>query len=79
MEKTKRVAAGEFKAKCLQIMQEMQRDKKPVIITKRGRPLAKLMPIEAVPEDPFGCMRGSVRIVGDIISPVEVDWDANTP
>lgn len=47
----------------------------PIIITKRGKPVAKLVPVGDSPIDPFGCMAGTAKICGDIISPVEdVEW-----
>lgn len=71
------IAAGEFKAKCLSLMDQVQKTKKPIIITKRGRPIAKLSAMDAEEGDFFGCMKDSVKITGDIISPIDVDWDAN--
>jgi prevent-host-death family protein len=55
------IAAGEFKAKCLHVLDEVQRSRKEVIITKRGKPVARLLPIE-VPsppaEDDFSMLNG---------------------
>ncbi len=78
------VAAGEFKAKCLAIMDEVQARRETVVITKRGKPVAKLVPAESEydpKKDPiFGFMKGKGRIVGDlgdIVGPIvpEEDWD----
>jgi prevent-host-death family protein len=77
MTKYKEMPAGEFKAKCLQVMEQVNQSKTPVVITKRGKPIAKLVPVESEPRDGFGCMKGSVRILGDIISPIDVEWEAN--
>lgn len=69
------IAAGEFKANCLRLMDEVAKRRVPIIITKRGKPVAKLVPIEQENIDPFGCMAGSIKILGDIISPIEdVGW-----
>lgn len=68
------VAAGEFKAKCLQLIDEVYEDAVDVIVTKRGKPMAKLVPFEA-PVEPFMSIVGrspQVEIPGDIISPL--DW-----
>ena len=78
MVKSKRqrmIGAGEFKAKCLQLMDEVNRSGIEVIITKRGQPVAKLVPA-APPEvqDIFGSMRGSVIIHGDIVQPDPGAW-----
>lgn len=75
------VAAGLFKAKCLQIMDEVDASGEPVIITKRGKPLAKLIPVkEKDPDSIFGCMRESAEIVGDItVSPWESEFGDRDP
>jgi prevent-host-death family protein len=69
------IGAGEFKAKCLQLIDQVAERRQPLIITKRGRPLAKLVPIESV-GPLFGAMAGSVTHEEDIVSPVDVSWDA---
>ena len=62
--------AGEFKARCLRVMEEVKKYRTPVVITKKGRPVAKLVPPDEPATDVFGCMAGSARIVGDIEAPV---------
>ena len=62
--------AGEFKARCLRVMEEVKKYRTPVVITKKGRPVAKLVPPDEPANDVFGCMAGSARIVGDIEAPV---------
>jgi prevent-host-death family protein len=69
------IGAGEFKAKCLQLIDEVAARRQPLIITKRGRPLAKLVPIDN-PRSLFGAMAGSVTHEEDIVSPLDVHWDA---
>lgn len=72
------IQAGEFKAKCLELMDRVAEDHEEIVITKRGKPIAKLVPFEAEPEKPlFGSMKGSAEILGDIISPIDVKWEAN--
>ncbi len=71
------VSASEFKAKCLQLMDLVDSKCIEVEITKHGRPIAKLVPIEE-PEKLFGCLRGSVTYHGSIIEPIDVDWEANS-
>jgi antitoxin (DNA-binding transcriptional repressor) of toxin-antitoxin stability system len=51
-------------------MEEVKKYRTPVVITKKGRPVAKLVPPDAPATDVFGCMAGSARIVGDIETPV---------
>jgi len=65
------VAAADFKANCLRLMDEVARQRRPIIITKRGKPIAKLVPLEGKPLDLFGRMAGSIKICGDIVSPIE--------
>jgi len=71
------VGATEFKAKCLELIEEIHDNKrKAVVITKRGKPYVRLVPIEQ-PIGPFrGCMKGSVTILGDLTEPIDVEWDA---
>ena len=67
----KYIAAAEFKANCLRLMDEVARQHRPIIITKRGKPVAKLVPVEQEPIVLFGYMAGTAKICGDIISPIE--------
>jgi len=66
----KQVAAAEFKAKCLAILDEVHKTKCPVLITRRGKPIAEVNPPSVPPvTDWMGSMKGTMEIVGDIISP----------
>lgn len=50
-----------------------------IVITKRGKPIAKLLPIDEEPEKSlFGCMAGTITITGDIVAPVEQEWSVMT-
>lgn len=70
--------AAEFKAKCLELMDRVAENHEEIVITKRGKPIAKLVPVEDKPLTPlFGSMAGTVEILGDIISPIDVKWEAN--
>ena len=62
--------ASAFKARCLTVMKEIQATGEPVVVTKRGTPVVKVVP--AVPEksELFGFIAGEFKIVGDIESPV---------
>jgi prevent-host-death family protein len=70
--------AGEFKAKCLRVMEEVKKYRTPVLITKKGRAVAKLVPPDSLASDVFGCMAGTARVVGDVEAPVLAAgaWDA---
>ena len=65
------VAAAEFKANCLRLMDEVAQQRRPIIITKRGKPVAKLVPVVPEAIDLFGRMAGSTKICGDILNPIE--------
>jgi prevent-host-death family protein len=65
----KQIPAGEFKASCLAVMDKVRATGEPVVITKRGVPVVKLVPAERQ-SDIFGFMAGEFRIAGDIESPV---------
>ena len=76
MDKT--IAAGEFKAKCLRLLDEVATGRAALVITKRGKPVAKLVPIDDKPVDIYGCMAGTGRILGDIVSPLDdLEWNAD--
>lgn len=69
------IPAGEFKAKCLKLLDKVAQDRQSLIITKHGKPVAQVMPIPAQ-ENIVGSMKGSVLWMGDIISPIDVEWEA---
>lgn len=73
-----KIAAGQFKTKCLQLMDQVQQTREEVVITKRGKPLAKLVPVlEAEFDTIVGYLPGSVQVVGNIVSPVDERWEAD--
>ena len=66
----KQIAISEFKAKCLAVLDEVQKTKHPVQITRRGKPIAEVNPpSQKARADWMGSMKGEVKILGDIISP----------
>ena len=71
------ISAAEFKAKCLKLMDEIARTRKSIVITKRGKPLVKLVPADHAPRKPlYGCMAGTVTYEGDLLAPLDVEWEA---
>ena len=74
MGKTRTMPAGQFKAKVLALLDEVAATGETVVITKRGRPVAMLSPVEAV--DPFASLRGSIVREVDIVSPLDLEWEA---
>jgi prevent-host-death family protein len=66
----KQMRASVFKARCLAVMDDVQATGEPVIVTKRGKPVVKVIPIKPEKDNIFGSMADEVKIVGDIESPV---------
>jgi prevent-host-death family protein len=66
----KQMPAGKFKARCLSVMDDVNATGEPVLITKRGTPVAKVVPVASRKQDLFGFMAGEFKIVGDIESAV---------
>ena len=71
------VSAANFKTNCLRLMDEVAQRRMPLIITKRGKPIAKLVPLDDKPIDIFGRMAGTIKICGDIIEPTGEAWEAD--
>jgi prevent-host-death family protein len=65
----KKMAAGAFKANCLAVMDDVQAKHETVLITKHGKPVAKLIPAGPQVDEIFGFLRGKVTITDDVISP----------
>lgn len=70
------IKASEFKAKCLALMDQVARTGAPVIITKNGKPVAELVPHRPRRKSARGILKNKLFITGDIISPIDVEWDA---
>jgi prevent-host-death family protein len=73
------IPATEFKAKCLELMDRVAERHETFVITKHGRPIAQLIPLEPESKDSiFGWLRGRATIAGDILGPVASpqDWES---
>lgn len=68
------IKASEFKAKCLDLMDEVQERHVEIVITKRGAAVAKLAPVEDTAPSPFGFLRGTVLEERDIVAPDHAAW-----
>jgi prevent-host-death family protein len=64
------IAAGVFKANCLALMDEIRAKREPVIITKRGKPVVKVIPVKEDEDEIFGFLKGKLTILGDVVVPV---------
>lgn len=78
----KEISISRFKATCLKLLQQVKRTGQPILVTRRGEPVAEVIPPPA-PEAVapwLGSGRGSGRIIGDIVSPLPAeDWEAERP
>lgn len=72
--KPRQLPAGEFKAKCLAVLDDVQRTGRVVVVTKRGRPVAQVVPLPADSES----LKGSVLFEEDLLSPIDVEWDVRS-
>jgi prevent-host-death family protein len=66
----KTIPAGAFKTNCLAIMDEVKAKRETIVITKHGKPVAKLVPVNANTDEIFGFFRGRGSVTGDVVSPV---------
>jgi len=70
------VAAAEFKAQCLTLMEDVRSTKRPLTITKRGKPVAKLVPIEEPKDEFIGRLKGVFEVVGELDSDPAEAWES---
>lgn len=74
------MAISKFKATCLAALDRVSKTGQPLLVTKRGKPVAQVIPPpppKAPKKSAFGCMAGTIEILGDIVEPVGVeDWEA---
>ncbi len=73
----KQIAAGEFKTKCLALLDEVASHRLELVVTKRGKPVAKLVPVDTEKPRLIGRMAGSIQIIGDIVSSTGETWNAD--
>ena len=66
--------ASEFKAKCLQLMDEVAESGDEIVITKNGKPVSRLVPYREKPQAPFGRYKDLIQVHGDIVSPMPAEW-----
>ena len=71
----KRVPAGEFKAKCLALFDKVDEHKQTFVVTKRGRPVARIVPVTS---DTAHSLRGTPLYEQDLLAPIDVPWEAGS-
>ncbi|MGV6817488.1 MAG: type II toxin-antitoxin system Phd/YefM family antitoxin [Thiotrichales bacterium] len=74
--KQETIEALEFSAKCLRLIKEVSETGKEIVISNNGVPVSKLVPIQKKPETLFGLHKGQVKIKEDIVTPIDLEWDA---
>jgi prevent-host-death family protein len=72
----KTISAAEFKAQCLSLMEDVRSTKRPLVITKRGKPVAKLVPMDEPKDDFIGRLKGVFEVVGDLDSDSPEAWES---
>lgn len=70
----KEVNASEFKARCLQFIEEVAETREPLVVTKHSKPIYQV--ISYKPKTLFGISRDRIMIKGDIVSPLDIEWEA---
>ena len=70
------IQIGKFKAECLHLLAEVNRTQIPLVVTKHNIPLVKISPAVEEKKHFFGRMRGTIKILGDIVEPIGESWDA---
>ena len=73
---TREIGAGEFKARCLAIMDELKESGGEYVITKRGVPVSRLLPVRVERRPLLGSMKGTITTRGDIVKPLDEPWEA---
>jgi prevent-host-death family protein len=74
-----RIAISKFKATCLGLLERVRKTRKPVLVTRFGKPVAQIVPPAPEPSTRWvGSMAGTARILGDIVAPAveEKEWEA---
>lgn len=74
---SREIPAAQFKARCLEIMDEVQRTRIEVTITKHRKPVARLVPVPAESSSFVGCLKGRVLWMADVVSPIDEAWTSD--
>jgi prevent-host-death family protein len=69
----KKMSAQAFKSHCLEFIERVHQSGEPVLITRRGKPLVRIEPMQVSNGNLLGCLKGKAKIIGDIESPIP-DW-----
>jgi len=71
-----KIPAAQFKSQCLAVMEQVSQSGRPVMVTKHGKPVVKIIPVKSDEDEIFGFLAGKVRIVGDVENTIPLsDWN----
>ena len=73
---SKTVAAAEFQTHSLELLEEVAENQEELVVLKDGKPIGKLVPMPGAKKRSLESLRGSVTILGDIVEPLDDEWDA---
>ena len=71
------IPAGKFKAQCLSLLKEISQKRNSIIITKYGKPIAQVIPVNDSQETVHNTLKDSILFEKNLIDPIDVDWEAN--
>ena len=77
MKRLKTVAASEFKAHCLALLEEVRSTRQSLLVTRHGKPVAEISPHVPQSAASVNPLKGSILSQGDLISPLEAKWDSS--
>ena len=70
------LAAGKFKAQCLALINHVAQSHEPIIITKHGKPMVKVIPVDPKKDTAEKPLKNAAIFIGDIVSPIDEVWEA---
>lgn len=70
------VSTSQLKAHCSELVERVASQRESLVVTRRGRPVARLVPVDVEKPTLFGFARGAITIHGDIVEPLDVTWEA---
>jgi len=72
------IAISKFKATCLSVLEDVHKTRRPILVTRFGKPVAEVGPPRAAKKRLLGCMKGTGEVIGDIVGPIGSfdDWKA---
>lgn len=71
----RKINAAAFKAQCLALIDEVAETGEPITVTKRGKAKVQIIAVREKPKNPFGALKGTFKIVGDIVGPLGEEYD----